>query len=168
MRVILYLAQTVNGFIANEKDETPWSQEEFRAFYLRTREIGNLIIGRRTYDVMKKGREFGLCGNPVTVVLTRSKAPKSKDAIFVRSPRKAIEALRAKGFRTATVAGGGSLNSSFLKEGLIDEVWLDIEPLVFGTGVPLFEKSSAKAKLKLTGIRRISRNTIRICYKVVK
>ena len=54
MKVILYQAMSVNGYIAGAHDETPWSDEEWKSFSKAVSEAGNIIIGRRTYELMKK------------------------------------------------------------------------------------------------------------------
>ena len=33
MKVILYMAMSVNGYVATEQDETPWSDEEWESYH---------------------------------------------------------------------------------------------------------------------------------------
>lgn len=169
MKVILYMAMTVNGMIARENDETPWSDAEWKAYHSFVKRTGNLIVGRRTCEIMKQDGTFGKLGSPTTVVVSKS-TPKRKESsfIFVTSPREAVSVLKEKGFKEAAVGGGSKLNAAFLKAGLIDEVWLDVEPLFFGKGIPLFAGIDAEAKLKLLEVKNLSSNTLRIRYKVLK
>jgi dihydrofolate reductase len=167
MKTILYLAQTVNGYIARENDSTPWSKEEFAAFYSAVKKAKNLIIGKRTCIIIgNSGLEE--CGYPFTVVVTRSPARISyKNCVAARSPKEALKMLKAKRFNEAIIGGGSKLATSFLKQSLIDEIWLDIEPLVFGKGIPLFQESELEAKLRLVKTVRLSKNTIRLQYKIL-
>jgi dihydrofolate reductase len=169
MKTVLYLGQTINGFIADEKDSTPWSKEEFAAFHSEIVKSKNIIVGRRTYEVMEKYGEFKRCGNPFTVIVTRSKKLKPKDKlVMVNSPSAAIRTLRSKGFKTAFMSGGSKVATSFMEQGLIDEVWIDIEPLIFGKGIPIFQNSKLNVKLRLFKTKKISKNTIQLCYRVLK
>ena len=52
MHVILYMATSVNGYIAKLDHDTPWSEEEFDSFASKVKEVGNLIIGKTTFDLI--------------------------------------------------------------------------------------------------------------------
>tara|TARA_Y100000310_G_scaffold345354_2_gene464086 strand:- start:3007 stop:3486 length:480 start_codon:yes stop_codon:yes gene_type:complete len=159
------MAMSANGFIAKENNETPWSNEEWESFSTMVQSIGNIVIGRKTYEIMKENNEFEKIGNPVVVVVSNTLKEKS---VFVNSPEKAIEQLKEKGFSEVLVAGGGILNSSFVKKGLIDEIYLDIEPVLFGRGISLFAKNDFEEKLTLLGTKKISKDTIQLHYQVRK
>ena len=47
-----------------------------------------------------------------------------------------VNRLSNEGFTHASLAGGSHLYTQFLEAGLVDDVYLTIEPLTFGTGVP--------------------------------
>ncbi len=51
--------------------------------------------------------------------------------------KKAINKLESKGYLNVLVIGGGTINSKFVKEGLIDEIIFDIHPIILGDGVPV-------------------------------
>lgn len=170
MKVILYLAQTVNGMIAKEDDDTPWSQEEWQAYADMAKMVGNIIIGRRTYELMMTDNSFDDIGNPQTVVLTSNKEieTKSGSISFADSPQNALLLLESRNVTTVIVGGGAKTNSSFLKENLIDEIILDVEPLIFGRGIALFASEDFEAKLELLKTKKLNQNTIQLHYKVLK
>lgn len=67
------------------------------------------------------------------------------------------------------VCGGGELNGSFMKENLVDEIYLDIEPVAFGKGIELFgNKADFEVNLEVIGVKNISPNEIQLHYKVLK
>lgn len=165
MKVILYMAITANGYIAKENDETPWSDEEWKSFVKIVGECKNMIIGRKTFEIMKNKGEFEKIGDLFTVVVSDKQGETSQ---FVNSPKSAINTVSKKGFSRILVAGGGMLNSSFMKEGLIDEIYLDIEPFVFGKGIKLFSDNKFEAKLDLLETKQLSKNTIQLHYKIIK
>lgn len=59
MKVILYMAVSLNGMIAKSDDDTSWiSKEEWDSYSLAVRTAGNLIVGHRTYNILTKQPEF--------------------------------------------------------------------------------------------------------------
>ena len=79
-----------------------------------------------------------------------------------------MKVVKTKGFKEVVMGGGGTLNAGFLKDGLIDEMILDVESMVFGKGVKLFKDTDVEAKLELLETRMLSKNTARLRYKVVR
>lgn len=135
---------------------------EWKSFRKILSSVGNMIIGKRTYDIMKKDNEFkGLKGVRIVVV------GKGKDSniAFVKSPKAALKLLKKK-FNKALVCGGGILNGSFMEQGLIDELYVDVEPTIFSPGIPLFHHGSFEAELELLEICKLSRNELQLHYKV--
>ncbi len=168
MKTILYLAQTMNGYIAREDDSTPWSKEEFAAFHSAVMGAKNLVLGRKTYQIMKKYGELKKCGSPFTVVVTKSgKFRPGANVAIADSPSTALKIIKSKGFRYALIGGGSKLATDFFEKGLIDEIYIDIEPIIFGKGIPLFQRSKTDARLRLLKIVKLSKNTIRLQYKVL-
>lgn len=169
MKVILYMAVTANGMIATEDEETPWSTEEWDAYRTMVKKSGNIVIGKKTYEVMKEISEFDKIGNPLIVVVSSEEKPREEGSfLFVNSPQNAISVLNKKGFHTILLAGGGKINSSFIKLNLVDELYLDIEPFLFGNGIPLFYSDNFEVKLKLLESKLLNKNTLQLHYKVLK
>jgi len=161
------MAITANGMIATSDDDTPWSKKEFESFHSMVRKHKNITVGRKTYELMKEANDFKNCGNPFTVVLSRHNN-KSNDAIFVSTPKAALKIMASKGFREVLIEGGAKANTAFLSENLVDEIILDIEPMIFGKGINLLAESNVSKRLKLLGIRKFSANELQVHYKVLK
>lgn len=168
MKVILYMAMTANGIIARENDETPWSAAEWKNYSREVKKSRALIIGRRTYEIMNKNSEFKRLGNPFTIVLTGQPIKASKNFIFVSSPQKAVDTLHERKIRRAILGGGSKTNSEFLKSDLIDEIILDVEPMIFGNGIKLFAEDIFESRLALIKIRKLSKDEVQLHYKVIK
>ncbi|MBI4214863.1 dihydrofolate reductase [archaeon] len=170
MKVILYMAMTVNGMIAKEDDETPWSDATWQSYYNIAKHFKAMILGRRTYEIMSKVNEFEKLGNPFTVVVSSSKAKRksTQNTAFVSTPAEAVSLLREKKFGEAMLAGGGTVNGSFAKENLIDEIILDVEPLIFGRGIKLFGDAGFELRLQLLEVKKISENLLQLHYRVLR
>ncbi|QQG39321.1 MAG: dihydrofolate reductase [Candidatus Aenigmatarchaeota archaeon] len=169
MKLILYMAMTANGYVAKPDGETPWSKEEWNSYARIVKRFGNLIIGRRTYELMKSDeRLLKKIGNPFIVVLTRRHRKDERSVSYAKTPKAAVALLKKKGFKTALIGGGGVANAAFMKAGLIYEIILDVEPLVFGRGVKLFADDNFEAKLRLLGVKKLGQNLIQLHYRVSK
>lgn len=170
MKVILYMAMTVNGMIASQDDDTSWtSKEDWAGFEAICHRAGNVIIGRRTYDMVKK--EGTQLEDVLTIVMTHDKdlrSSSSKTLITTQPAQKVLTLVAQKGFKTALVAGGGQINSLFMKEGLIDELYVDIEPLILGSGIPLFSSNGFETRLQLLSAKKLNTHTIQLHYNVLK
>ncbi len=170
MKVILYMAITPNGYIAKENDDTSFvSKADWKRFKTVVEKVCCTIYGRRTFEAIVRDGEFPL--DCLNVIMTSRKIKnKWQDrAIFTnKSPKEVLQMLKQKGFKTAVLAGGGHLNASFMKENLVDEIFLDVEPTILGRGINLFEGENFEAKLKLLSVKKISKNEVQLHYKVLK
>ena len=91
-----------------------------------------------------------------------------KVLITNKAPKEIIEILEQKGFTTAFLAGGGQLNTSFVKENLINEIYLDVEPLIIGQGIKIFAEADFELELELFETKKLNPNTVQLHYKVIK
>ena len=66
------------------------------------------------------------------------------------------------------IAGGGELNGSFLRAGLVDEVVVSVIPKVIGKGVRVFEKFEDEVDLKLIESEVVEDKFVKMRYKVAK
>lgn len=164
------MAITVNGFIGKEDGNSDWtSPEDGKSFIASCQKAGTVIMGRKTYDVLAPNNL------PLTeglhVVLTHNQSLKSDNKTVVfrnQTPKQTCEWLEKNGCQEAVVIGGSQTSSEFIQEGLIDEIYLDVEPLVFGKGMLLFEPAKFELKLRLLETKMLSPQTIQLHYKVIK
>lgn len=169
MKVILYMEMTLNGFIAKPDDNTEWiSEEAWNSYTSVMNEMGAIVIGNRTYNLMPE-EEFQKDVEYVVVSFNNESVKKVPNVIFSNdSPKEIVEQLRKKAYEKVCVAGGRKTNAAFMKEGLIDEMYLDVEPLIFGKGTPLFTPSDFEYELELLETKKLNENTIQLHYKVLK
>lgn len=73
--------------------------------------------------------------------------------------RKMIEKINNEGISFLLLEGGGKLINSFMKAGLLDEIWLQVLPIVFPNGVSLFQ-TDFSYNLRLSKIFRIKDSII--------
>ena len=149
---------------------SPEDREYFSSLFKKQKAI---ILGRKTYDAAKT---FITSASPaLKIVLTDdpekyrlAKMPGRLEFIKNR-PRQLADALRSKGVKTAMLIGGGKTNTAFLKAGLIDEIWITIEPIILGSGHGLFQENKLSILLILFAAKKINRRgTLLLKYKVQK
>ncbi|MBI4020809.1 MAG: dihydrofolate reductase family protein [Candidatus Aenigmarchaeota archaeon] len=170
MKVTLYMAMSVNGFVSKNADDTNFvSSVSWDTFRNLAKQTGNMIVGGRTYDIMVENNEMtGLEGVKIFVV-TRNGAMKTgpPNVTFTnRPPQDILLFLRQMGFKEALVAGGGKVNWMFIKENAVDEIILDVEPIIFGRGTSLFSGQGFDVDLELIEAKPIAPNEVRLHYRV--
>src|SRR3989338_9286316 len=168
MKVILYMAISLNGIIAKGNDDTSWiSKEEWDSYSLAVRAAGNLIVGHRSYGILTKQPEFSEFKDvKLVVVAQKDFQTLAENHLVAHSPKEALKLL--SDFEQVVVAGGGALNASFVEENLVDEIFIDIEPIIFVQGIPLFRDKDFECNLKLVGQKKMSDSEVQLHYKVIK
>ena len=162
------MAMTANGIIAKADDDTSWiSVKEWNSYSTAVQKAGRLIVGKRTYYILTKQPEFAELKDVKLVGVSHEDFDTlAPNHIVAHSPHEALEVL--KDFDEIIVAGGGHLNTAFLEQKLVDELYLDIEPKIIGKGIKLFEKMNYECDVELLGQKMISDNEIQLRYKVKK
>lgn len=168
MKVVLYLASSVNGIIAGEHGETPWSREEWENYRAILVRVGNVVIGRKTFEVMLENNEFSdLPDIPVTVVGQTALSLPTEDFSQVGSPEEAVALAEAQGFSEMVVGGGAKLVTSFIKKRLADELIVDVEPRVLPqSGVPMILEGVSILTLQLFQVSRYGESGVQLRYKL--
>jgi len=170
MKVTLYMAMSANNMIARENgDEDFLSHENWITFTNLAESFGCFIIGRKTYDVVKKWEDYNFDDIKSKKIIvtknTKFKAPKGYTS--VKSPADGIEKAGQFGFKNVLLTGGAQINSAFMKAGLVDEVILNIEPTIIGKGISLFSEDNFESKLSLVNIKKLVQ-IVQLHYKVLK
>lgn len=162
MANILYMAISRDGFIAGKNDETPWSDESWKAFAEFVKSCDVILLGRRTYEIMRDGNEF--VAGPQYIVITNNRkfdsGRLSKQPVNSPDDIPVVEKLG--------IIGGGDLNGRLAEFELIDEVILDKEPVKLKEGITLFGNHKVAPILKLLSTRKLSNATTQYHYKVIK
>lgn len=169
MNVILYLEVTSNGFIAKPNNDTSWVSKEASNSYTRTmREMDAIIIGKKTYHIMPED-EFQSTVQYVVISHQPNSKPKVPNVQFVnKSPNEVLLMLKQQNHKRVCISGGSQINTLFMKAGLINEIYLDVEPVVFGKGIPLFSPDEFEYSLKLLEVKKLNQNTVQLHYAVQK
>ncbi len=169
MKVTLVMAMTVDGKIAQHATHAAdWtSKADKKAFVVKTKQAGVIIMGKRTFDTFPgplPGRLNVVMHQAGTVVPTDGP---DNLRYTTDSPATIIEQLAAEGYNEVVLGGGTTINNLFAADGLIDELLLTIEPRLFGQGLGLFSQAY-DWPLRLLAINQLNEQTIQLHYAVEK
>jgi riboflavin biosynthesis pyrimidine reductase len=70
------------------------------------------------------------------------------------SPQEALQIVENLGYHKALLAGGATLNTAFAKQHLIDELLLNVNPVMIGKGKSLFSED-VELPLVLQGTKEV-------------
>ena len=167
-----YVASTLDGFIAHADgsfDGFVWDDELVADFFRDIERFATVLMGRKTYEVgLRDGKT--------------SPYPAMRQIVFSRtmeaSPDPAVELVRdgavefVRDLRATTpgdvwLCGGAELASTLLAAGLIDEVVVKLNPVVFGAGIPLLAAGVPPTRLALRGTRTYGQSGIVVLHYAV-
>lgn len=169
MRVILFMASTLNGIIArSDGSEDFLSDDNWEEFSKLAENHGCFIVGRKTYQTVQKWKDYNFdnINAKIIIVSKNSKLKLSKDCILASSPKDAIKKSAKLGMKSVLLTGGGKLNSSFLKNNLVDEILLNINPIILGKGIKIFSEDQFEDNLKLVSVKKLSSDIVQLHYKL--
>ena len=171
MKVILYIGLSVNGMIAKANRAPDWaSQEHIRGFIAVCQKAKAVVMGKTTYDQLAP-HYLPLRDEGTIVVLTHDTNAKPANptvAFTHKNPREIVSMLEEKGNQEVIVIGGAKTVSEFMQAGVIDEVYFDVEPVLFGNRLPIFQDAAFEYKLTLLAVKKLNENTVQLHYQVRK
>lgn len=148
-KYIAVAAITIDGKIAkNSHHFSNWTSHEDKVFlHVILDTCDAVLVGNSTYKMAIKPLSKRNC-----IVLTRSLENKKNGALltFCDPAKQSLKKIIKKNkYKKICVLGGTQIYSYCLEHNLIDELYLTIEPLTFGSGLSLFEtKRSSRWCLK--------------------
>lgn len=162
-RILVYIASSLDGFIAGPGDDLTWldapgglggGEPDPGALHYEPfmQGIGCMLMGRRTYDVVRGFDIPWPFADRTVLVATRR--PLDEDApAGVRAVSGAIEevireAKAAAGGKDVYLDGGDLIRQA-AEAGLIDEITLTLAPVALGTGLPLFAGMRTRYPLEI-------------------
>lgn len=172
-RVRVFIASSLDGFIAGPNDELDWLptgqegegkvEDTFTPFL---EQVGALLMGRRTFDVVQSFPGWPYGEAPVLVATSRElTAPRACVRAVGGSVETMVEEAKRRAGARDVYLDGGSLIRSALDANLVDEITLTLVPVVLGAGKPLFAGASSRRRLRLIGQREIGGGLVQLVYR---
>ena len=168
-KVTFRVANSLDNYIARKDGSVDWilhgdDANSSLAEFWKT--IDTVLWGRKTYDIVK-GRMPAYKGvkNYVFSHTMKESADKGVEIIngdvveFVRN-------LKNQEGKDIFVMGGGEFAKSLFEAGLIDEVGMNIHPVLLGSGVPMFHEMKDQIDLELLECKILKNGCVLLSYRV--
>ncbi len=172
MKATIFMAVSVNGFVARrDGDEDFLPLEGWVQMINFAKKYGHFIWGRKTYEAVKSwGGDFmkDIENIPIIIVSGSKKLSYSENVTVCSSPIEAIKIVKQMGKKRAFLCGGPTLNTAFIKAGLVDEIILNYNPTILANGIKLFSESDFELKLKLKEVKNLSPDIVQMRYSVIE
>ena len=188
-RLTYFIASTVDGFIAR-KDGTfdffpmtgehlPYIAAEFPETFsgphraavgvdAANAHFDTVLMGRNTYEV---GVALGITSpyphlRQYVVSRTITTSPDPAINLVTRDPVECVRELKREAGLGIWLCGGASLAGALFQE--IDQLIVKVNPVVLGSGIPLFEGARGATTLELTDHKAFAGGVAIHCYNVVR
>lgn len=169
-KVTFGVASSLDHFIARTDhavDWLVWDEEvaSISAEFWQT--IDTVVMGRKTYEVALANGTTAYAGVKNYVFSrTMQNSPDAAVEIIAEEATQFISNLKQQEGKGICVMGGGELAKALLEAGLIDEIGLNIQPLLLGSGIPLFYEMSRQIDLQLLDCRALKNGGVFVSYRV--
>lgn len=162
MHVFIIAALSADGFIARDAHHpASWTSKEDKRFFVeKTGRAGVVVMGSHTYETIGKPLKGRL-----NIVYSRFHSYEGVE-VTQQEPGALLKDLEQRGYHEVAIIGGAHVYTLFMSAGLVNTLYLTIEPLTFGQGLSLFTKS-VEAKLQLKNTTRLGENSIALEYEVL-
>jgi dihydrofolate reductase len=169
-KVTFGVANSLDNFIARKDHAVDWLvwDDEVAAISAKFwKTIDAVVMGRKTYEVMLKSGATSYPGVKNYVFSrTLNESPDEKVEIIRTDAAAFIRDLKTRAGKGICVMGGGELAKSLFEARLIDEIGLNIQPVLLGRGIPLFYEMSQQIDLELLDCKPLKNGGVFVSYRV--
>lgn len=172
-RVILITAASLDGRITRgPKEGNAFTSPADQAWFAATLDgMDAVLMGRGTYEAVRERLRARRDDASVPrIVFTRDPGRFAAEAgpglqFTAESPTDGVARLRAEGKQRLALVGGAELHSAFFAADLVDEVWVTLEPWIFGRG-KLLAPDAPEVALEFLAHEFLSPQSLLLKYRV--
>jgi dihydrofolate reductase len=180
-KVILFNFVTLDGCFEDANGAIDWHvvDEEFHAFALQQLEpVDTILFGRVTYQMMAsywptakavKGDPLiaGKMNETDKVVFSRTleRVDWSNTRLIHENAAEVVARLKQGPGKEMIILGSAKLAGTFTEHGLIDEYRVMVNPIVLGSGHPLFQRIGGRLPMKLVNTRTFRSGNVLLAYQ---
>ena len=169
MKTTLFLSVSIVGLIANRQGIPLFPDGAWNDWCSLVNNADNVIAGRSSVEQLKNDvMESAL--NPKHKIVLSSREIDMADSGWqhAKSPSEALQILKKAGVDEAIIGGGRAVAYSFMREQLVDYIIIDLQPVAFGVGTPVFGDVLEMVQLKLLESHPLNENALRLRYQVLR
>jgi len=185
-KIMAFMHVSLDGFVAGPQGEMDWIRVDSDIFDHVAESIQFVdlaIYGRVTYQMMeaywptaadqpgasKHDKEHSAWYAKVDkIVLSKSMAGQHIPRVNIISDNLGpqISAVKKQPGGKIVIFGSPSAVHALMKEDLIDEVWLFVNPVLLGKGIPMFKDIDTRKTLTLNFDKRFPSGVIELKYQI--
>jgi dihydrofolate reductase len=169
-RIVLGLGISLDGYIARLDGSVDFlfmPKDYSMAPFFKTVDVA--IMGRKTLEAgLRLGKTDTIATPGLTCyVFSRTLPPGERNGATVvnDTPKAFVQFLRKRKGKNIWHMGGGELAVEFLKDDLIDELYIGIVPKLIGEGLPLFPTGFPERHFRLLENKSFSQSLISLKYE---
>lgn len=171
MRRVTYgAAVSLDGYLAGPgeaMDWLRWSPDAAKINQESWSSVDTILMGRKTYEFAARRGGAGGPPNIKNYIFSRTLIHAPEWAELVQTDAGAfLHKLKAEEGGNIVVMGGGELASALLEAGVVDDLALNVHPLLLGDGVPMFRRLASRVGLDLIECRPIAEQCVFLRYAV--
>ena len=159
MKISVYIATTLDGFIARQDGRLDWlpgadgqptDSEEDYGYSQFISGVDAIVMGRNTFETVLSFGEWPYRKRVIVLssrLVADSKLLPSGVTILSGPPEQIVRRVEAEKFQHLYLDGGNTVQR-FLQAGLVNELIIPRVPVLIGSGIPLFGNLQQDVKLK--------------------
>lgn len=176
-KLIYHIAITLDNFIADLNgvaDDSIFLNkgDHVTDFISDIQQYNAVLMGGKTYEY---GFQFGLKpGEPSPYnlkhyIFSNTMQFESNDEVKLIKNNEItfIQDLKMKEHGKLWLCGGGKLAGSLIQHKLIDQLVLKVNPVMIGTGIPLFGSVKPSLNLELVDMKQYSNGVLKSTYNII-
>lgn len=185
-RIIQIMHTSLDGFVAGTNGELDWFENANEHLGFVNELIQNsdsIMLGRVTYEMFNSywpdietdqisstdEKNYSRWYNSATKILLSKSFDKeipNRTILIGNDTINSIKELKAEKGKNILLFGSPTIGQILAQESLIDEYWVFVNPVVFGTGVRMFDTNHAMLRLNLIETKIIANGEVALHYGV--
>jgi dihydrofolate reductase len=167
---MLYIAMSIDGYIAKEDGDIGWlsivdNPPEDYGYEDFVRTIDTVIMGRKAYEkVLSFDIEFPHKGRKC-YVLSRTRTGLDENVEYFYDIEGLISELQSKCGKDIFIDGGAEIVNELLKLDIIDELIISVIPILLGSGIRLFKDNRPETLWELKSVTEYETGLAKLWYK---
>lgn len=169
-KVVLPVGNSVDNYIATNDGGVDWLVESDEANAMLEemwKTVDAVVMGRKTYEFAAAHGMEPFADVDVYVLSNTLKSNEHKDVTVVSEDTAAfIQTLKKNDGGDIWLMCGSDIAGHCLKHGLIDELHLNVHPVLLGNGASLFPELDESVDLELLECRPLPHGCVSLSYRV--
>jgi dihydrofolate reductase len=183
-RILFFMLTSLDGYFEAPGHDLSWHHvdDEFNDFAIeQINGVDTLLFGRVTYEMMASfwPTSYAIQTDPIVadrmntlskIVFSKTlaKAEWQNTRLVKNHFAEEIKDLKQQPGKDLIIFGSSDLAVTFLQAGLLDEIRVLVNPVILGSGKPLFKGIHGRVSLKLLKTRAFRNGNVLLYYQPVQ